>query len=96
MKMVERMARAVLSKVPEGYGMREDEARGYALAALRAMREPSEDMASLGRAALREGGLLPAYTDKGSSGQTPILHTLIRDNLWPAMIDAAIREAEAE
>lgn len=39
--MIERVARAILAKVPIGYGMRKDEAREYARAAIEAMREPT-------------------------------------------------------
>jgi hypothetical protein len=42
-EVVERVARAILAKVPPGYGMNAEEAREYARAALEALREPTEE-----------------------------------------------------
>lgn len=39
-EMIERVARAILDKVPFGYGMTEEESREYAIAAIKALREP--------------------------------------------------------
>lgn len=44
--MIEKVARAIRAKVPEGYGMTGAEAVEYARAAVEAMREPTEAMFS--------------------------------------------------
>jgi hypothetical protein len=44
MSKVEEVAKAILAKVPNGYGMTNDEALEYARAAIEAMREPTEAM----------------------------------------------------
>lgn len=44
MTMIERVARAILAKVPLGYGMTIAEADEYARAAIEAMREPTDAM----------------------------------------------------
>lgn len=52
----------------------------------------SEGMAAAARAALRQGGLIPAYTDEGKRGQTPLLHILLRENALPAASSALLSE----
>jgi len=43
-EMIERVAQAILAKVPLGYGMTIAESDEYARAAIEAMREPTEAM----------------------------------------------------
>lgn len=47
-EMIKRIAQAILSKVPSGYGMRRDEAEIYARAAIEAMRKPTKEMIEAG------------------------------------------------
>ena len=54
MGKVEEVARAIMAKVPQGYGMTAGEALEYARAAIEAMREPSEAMILDGYNALME------------------------------------------
>lgn len=60
--------------------------------AIEAMREPTEAMVDAGRQALRDAGLLPAYTDAGGSGQPPLMAHMLRTAAWPAMITAALED----
>ena len=49
--------------------------------------EPTEEMCDAGRQSLRNNGLMPAFTDKGSAGQEPILKHLLRP-AYKAMLKA--------
>lgn len=51
-------------------------------------KEPTEAMKAAGRAALRENGLLPAYTDGGGPGQPPMMQHMM-GAAYKAMIDEA-------
>ena len=42
--MIEKVATAILAMTPAGYGMTQAEANGYARAAIKAMREPTQEM----------------------------------------------------
>lgn len=82
MKMVERMARAMEDSEAWPMGAELGAARSLALAALKAMREPSEEIAIDG------ADIGNLYSDAGVS-------TLAVAAIFTAMIDTAIKEAEA-
>jgi len=99
LSMVERVAMAMTANIWQQLGGAEGgtsapggdiNANELARAAIDAMREPTEAMVTAGRKALRDGGLLPAYTDDPHNGQTPIIAVLLRENAWPAMIVASL------
>lgn len=48
-EMIERVGKAILAKVPTGYGMTKAEAAEYARVAIEAMREPTEIMVIVGQ-----------------------------------------------
>lgn len=79
--MVERVAQAIMAKVPQGYGMTAEEATGYARVAIEAMREPTEAMVDAGwdKEVFADGA---AYTYLG--------HVAVE--AYQAMIDAALAE----
>lgn len=74
---VEDVARAILAKVPLGYGMTIAEADEYARAAIAAMREPTKAM---------EGAAHDEMEGYGLGRYTPII------SAYRGMIDAALRE----
>lgn len=84
MRMVEKMAKAILAKVPEGYGMTEAEAVEYARASLEAARDPDVLM-------IVAGGehTLKKLSDMGPSICGPSL----AHACFTAMIDKAIQES---
>ena len=53
--------------------------------------KPTPEMVRAGRQSLRNGGLLPAYTDKGDGGQTSILQYLL-EPCWQNMLAARPEE----
>lgn len=76
-EMVERVGRAILAKVPQGYGMTEAEAREYACAAIEEMgRRPTEAMA------LAAAKVLDDYIEV----TPPVWET------YKALMDAALNE----
>lgn len=79
MEKIEQVARAILSKVPTGYGMTASEAEDYARAAIEAMREPTEAMIP------KEGVFLWRYQDSDADQEEARA-------AWQAMIDAALKE----
>lgn len=50
-------------------------------------KEATEEMKRAGRKSLRESGLMPAYTDQGPTGQTPVMQHLLGP-AWSAMAAA--------
>jgi hypothetical protein len=77
-EMVERVAKAILAKVPPGYGMTDVEAREYACAAIAAMREPTEKMIM----AAQDAPMDSAIEWRGGDPEI----------YWQAMIDEALAE----
>ena len=83
-EMVERVAKAILDHVPQGYGMYQNEAEEYARAAIAAMREPTGEMKDAG--ADSYGVPAPAI------GSLPL--SVINGQptkAWQAMIDEALK-----
>lgn len=78
--MVERAALAIKAKVPLGYGMTDVEASEYARAVIEAMREPTEAM-------IKPTYDLDVYWGYYADGRPggP-------DDVWRAMLDAALQE----
>ena len=85
--MIERVARAILAKVPQGYGMYEQEAREYAKAAIEAMREPSHAMKLVG--GLRCEAMMFENDPEYSGVIFNDMAVVFRD-----MIDAALQDSE--
>lgn len=79
MEKIEQVARAILSKVPTGYGMTASEAEDYARAAIEAMRKPTEAMKESGETALSANGIGDIEPDDS-------------EVCFTAMIDAALKE----
>ena len=92
MQMIGRVARAILSKVPSGYGMTEAESIDYAKAAIEAMREPTEEMVEAGGTANyghpREDAVEWAKEEKWDAAAHEAVF------LYTAMIDAALQESK--
>jgi hypothetical protein len=85
MKMVERMARAILIKARlDGRPMDKRLSIDYALAALNAMREPTEEMLGRGQ----------HFYDKTVCGLMDTNEPMLA--AWDEMIATAIKEAEAK
>jgi hypothetical protein len=80
---VERIAKAILAKVPLGYGMSNFEAHEYSRAAIAAMREPTPEMIEAGRA------VTATWLNIPGSGLT-----IAREKMklrWRAMIDEMVK-----
>lgn len=86
MRMVEKMAKAILAKVPEGYGMTEAEAIEYARAVLPAMRESTDAMA-------RKADGLTDLVGPYEEANTPEARLDEFKCAWRVMIDKAIQES---
>lgn len=86
MKLIEKMARAIDAAEVAWCSQHQDKSVAdmpdtlKAIAALKAMREPSEGML--------KAGDLPGWDDSVTIG--------LSEEVWQAMIDAAIKEAEGE
>ena len=85
---VEEVARAILAKVPAGYGMTVAEAAVYARSAIEAMRVPTHGMLS----ATEE--VVVGYDDFACGDGTLYMHHGDAESAWQAMIDAALNEKD--
>jgi len=86
---VEEVARAILAKVPAGYGMTEAEAAVYARAAIEEMRVPTKAMLE----ATEE--VVVGYDDFACGDGTLYMHHDDAESAWQSMIDAALNEKES-
>lgn len=92
--MIERAARAILAKVPSGYGMTAAEAMDYARAAIAAMREPTKMMIVKGGDVLDD--CKDSDWDSGSDGDSYNSYEWIisgsQTTIYQAMIDEALAD----
>lgn len=84
--MVERVALAIKSKVPFGYGMTDAETLEYARAAIEAMREPTEAMLDEGHNRMDFDDSLAPDADQYNRSVAGLARAIT------AMIDAALGE----
>lgn len=86
MVKIEQVARAILSKVPSGYGMTASEAEDYARAAIEAMHNPTK--------AMKLAGAIPTREIQLGNGTTATGLGLGADftTMWERGIDAALKE----
>lgn len=86
MGKVEEVARAIMAKVPQGYGMTAGEALDYARAAIEAMKVPTESMVKAGHIPTRQ---IPLGNGMHATG---LGLGADQSRIFDAMIDAALSE----
>jgi hypothetical protein len=82
--MIEQVAKAILARVPLGYGMTEAEAREYATAALEALQEPTPEMLAM------MVGYTDFYLEEAVGGGTPDGYAREMKTAWGVAIDVAL------